>query len=466
MSNISYMPTDGLSYDPTEDTYWDAEALDKEITRVFEVCHGCRMCFKYCDSFPSLFSFIDDAHDGDVAALTETETAQVMDECFQCKLCEVQCPYTPRDSHAFELDFPKLVHRYAAQRARKNGLSTRDRVLGDPNRLARVARASFGLANVMNRVSLHRWFLEKVLGIHRDKQLPDFAGTPFETWAYRNGRVHEEPGGEAVLFPSCFVENNDPQIARDTLEVMDANQVEVRCVRGLACCGMPAWEHGDLDSVQQQAKSILDTVEPYVVAGAKVMVLQPSCAMMMRREYPELVAEEDRERAIRVSEAIVYPSEHLWNIRKEERFNTDYQSRPDAKISYHAPCHLRAQAKGFRGRDLLRKVPGVEGITTTMECCGHDGTYAMKVEGFEPSKRIGQKSFDGMKEAETEIWVTDCALAGIQFEQHAGVRAMHPMTALAKAYRPNGFGDHPPRLTASPPGDDPPAPPGDSSKES
>ena len=35
-----------------------------------------------------------------------------------------------------------------------------------------------------------------------------------------------------------------------------------------------------------------------------------------------------------------------------------------------------------------------------MECCGHDGTYAMKVEGFEPSKRIGQKAFDGMKEAD------------------------------------------------------------------
>ena len=39
---ISYLPTDGLSYDPTEATYWDEGALDKEIERVFEVCHGCR----------------------------------------------------------------------------------------------------------------------------------------------------------------------------------------------------------------------------------------------------------------------------------------------------------------------------------------------------------------------------------------------------------------------------------------
>jgi hypothetical protein len=43
----SYQPTDGLSYDPAEATYWSPDALAKEVERVFEVCHGCRMCFKY-----------------------------------------------------------------------------------------------------------------------------------------------------------------------------------------------------------------------------------------------------------------------------------------------------------------------------------------------------------------------------------------------------------------------------------
>ena len=66
---ISYEPTAGLSYDPAEQKYWDAQGLDGEVRRVFEVCHGCRMCFKYCDSFPTLFSLIDEKHDGDVRRL-------------------------------------------------------------------------------------------------------------------------------------------------------------------------------------------------------------------------------------------------------------------------------------------------------------------------------------------------------------------------------------------------------------
>jgi Fe-S oxidoreductase len=76
-----------------------------------------------------------------------------------------------------------------------------------------------------------------------------------------------------------------------------------------------------------------------------------------------------------------------------------------------------------------------------MECCGHDGTFAMTVEGFEPSARIGKKAFDGMKAAEAETWATDCPLAALQFEQHAGKKPLHPVSLLARAYRGDGFGE-------------------------
>lgn len=454
--NISYKPTDGLCYDPSEPLYWDEGALAKEVERVFEVCHGCRMCFKYCDSFPKLFEFVD-SYDGDVRQVTVAQTEQVMDACFQCKLCEVQCPYTPRDQHEFQLDFPKLVHRYQAIRKKTTGFTLQDRVLGDPDMTGKLARASFGVANVMNRVALHRWFMEKTLGIHRDKELPDFAGETFEKWADKQGRLVDgpskalpAPGGdagdhgddgaaiEAVLFQTCYVQNNEPDVGKDCLEVLDANQVGVQCVKGLTCCGMPRWERGDLDSLRAQAKTNLDKLMPFVDQGAKVLVINPTCSMMLRREYPELLEGADRDRAEKLAEATMDVSEYLWSLRKEDRFNTDFKSSPGDSVAYHAPCHLRAQAVGFKGRDLIRKIPGVK-PTTVMECCGHDGTYAMRVEGFEPSARIGQKAFDGMADPDAEVWATDCPLAAIQFKQHAGRKPMHPLGILARAYREDGF---------------------------
>ena len=439
--NVSYTPTDGLSYDPEEDRYWDREALGKEVTRAFEICHGCRMCFKYCDSFPILFDLLDKSHGGDVRKVTPDETDRVMNACFQCKLCEVQCPYTPRDGHEFQLDFPKIVHRYQAQKTRRDGSKLRDKLLADPDGAGSMARASFGLANTMNRVKMHRWFMEKFLGVHRDKLLPDFALTTFEKWADSVGRLLEKPGDaapETVLFQTCYVQNNEPEIGRDVLEVMDRNQVKTACVKGLQCCGMPAWEHGDLETMRKQASHNLNVLMPFVESGAKVLVINPTCAMMMRREYPELLPESERERARKLAEAVQDPSEFLWSIRNEERFNTDFESTPGGAVAYHAPCHLRAQAVGFRGRDLLRKIPNVK-PKLVMECCGHDGTAAMKVEGFEYSQRVGKKAFDGMQEPGAEVWATDCPLAAIQFQQHAGVKPMHPMSILARAYRKDGF---------------------------
>lgn len=436
---VSYAPTDGLSYDPEEEKYWDAEALKKEIYRVFEVCHGCRMCFKYCDAFPFMFNLIDETYDGDVHKFTERDIAGVMERCFQCKLCEVQCPYTPRDGHEFLLDFPKLVHRYQAQLVKERGTKFRQRLLGNPNRLGKLARLSLGLVNPMNRFGPNRWFIEKLFGIHREKQLPKFAGRTFSKWASAQGKLLDKPGAEVVMFPTCFVENNAPDLGRDTLYVLERNGFEVGCVSGLECCGMPAWEHGDLETVRKNAVANIDVLYPHAAAGAKIVAIAPTCSMMMRREYPDLVAEKDRERARRVAEAIVDPSELLWSIRSEDRFDTDVKIAEGLKVAYHAPCHLRAQGIGFRGRDLIRKLLKAK-ISMVMECCGQDGTWSMTVDGYEPANRIGKKAFDGMREVEAPLWVSDCPLSHTHFQQNTGVLPLHPMTVLARAYRGDALG--------------------------
>ena len=435
----SYLPTAGLSYDPSEAKYWEKPALDAEVTRVFDACNGCRMCFKYCDSFPTLFSLLDDTHGGDVNKLTSTEIDKVMDGCFQCKLCGVQCPYTPRENHEWQLDFPKLVHRYQAQRKKIDGFTLQDRLLGDPDTSAMMARMSLGLVNVMNRVELHRVFFEKIAGVHRKKELPMFAQQTFSSWAKKQPQLSPVPKGEVALFQTCYVEGNEPEIGKDTIKVLEKNQVAVDCPQGLVCCGMPRWERGDIESVRKQAKKNLDVLMPFVEKGEKILAINPTCSMMLRKEYPELVAEEDRERAKKLAAAVMDTSEYLWSIRKEPRFNTDFKSTPGEKVAVHAPCHLRAQMVGFKAKDLIKKIPGVASTTLVQECCGHDGTFAMRVDGFEPSIRIGQKSFDGMKEVEAEVWATDCPLAATQFAQHAGRKPMHPMSVLARAYEEDGF---------------------------
>ena len=49
-----------------EPQFYDPAALDQELERVFEICHGCRRCFNLCNAFPTLFDLIDESKTGEI----------------------------------------------------------------------------------------------------------------------------------------------------------------------------------------------------------------------------------------------------------------------------------------------------------------------------------------------------------------------------------------------------------------
>ena len=61
------------TYDPNHPSYFDEGDLRAELERVYDLCHGCRLCFNLCPSFPTLFDLID-GHDGVVSDLSAPES--------------------------------------------------------------------------------------------------------------------------------------------------------------------------------------------------------------------------------------------------------------------------------------------------------------------------------------------------------------------------------------------------------
>ena len=244
-----------------------------------------------------------------------------------------------------------------------------------------------------------------------------------------------------VLFSTCFVNWNRPELGRAAVEVLEHNDCRVVCP-DLNCCGMPALDGGDVDFARLQARRNVRTLLPWVDQGYLVAVINPTCSLMIRQEYPELLHDPadpaTTEAARRVAEATRDISEYLFDLRREGTFKTDFRSTPGGAVAAHAPCHLRMQSIGFRGRDLLRQIPGVQ-PKLIAECCGHDGTWAMKKEYFELARANGAKAFEGMKAVEADLWTTDCPLAALQFRQMCGREALHPIEVLARAYKEDGF---------------------------
>ncbi|MEI9814991.1 MAG: heterodisulfide reductase-related iron-sulfur binding cluster [Acidobacteriota bacterium] len=264
-----------MTYNPNDSIYWDRKALDGEIERVFEICHGCRLCFNLCPSFPALFNAID-GHDGDVRKLTKAEKDDVNDKCYQCKLCYVKCPYTPDDKHPFLLDFPRLLMRDNAIRRKEEGMGLREKMFARPETVGRIAGATAGLTNWANKQPVLRAGLEATLGIHRDKLLPEFHSETFEEWLAKQPK----PAGndqKAVLFATCYVNRNNPQIGKDAVEVYSKSGVSLSCPKQ-NCCGMPAIEAGDIELAKKLAQSNIESLAPHAKAGKKILAINPDVA--------------------------------------------------------------------------------------------------------------------------------------------------------------------------------------------
>jgi glycerol-3-phosphate dehydrogenase subunit C len=425
------------TYDPLAGPYWDERDLRQELTRVYDLCHGCRLCFKFCDAFPTLFELIDRHPDQDAAKLTSSEQDAVVDECFNCKLCFVNCPYTP-GQHEWAIDFPRLMLRAEAVQHKEARRAPRpfvtDQVLGRTDLLGRLGTASPRLANVMIRTphSVPRRVMNKAAGISAERLLPPYARQRFSTWFKKRAHLRfAKKQGSVALFPTCLVEYQDAGVGKDLVKVLEHNGIECSLPEGQVCCGAPWLHQGDVKGFTRNAKTNVPRLAQAVREGNDIVVPQPTCSYVLKFDYPDYVPGED---ADLVAANTYDAAEYLMKVHKGEGTALDVDfagSVPDA-VTYHAPCHLRAQNVGLKSRDLL-KLTGTK-VTVVAECSGIDGTWGLRTENIESARGVAKKMASAINKAGNDTVAGDCSLAHIAIVQETGKDPVHPIQLFARAY--------------------------------
>ena len=252
-------------------------------------------------------------------------------------------------------------------------------------------------------------------GIHKDKKLPAFASKTFASqFANRRRAPEGEPAANVAFFSTCYVNYNQPEIGTDTLEVMARNNVDVVFAYE-RCCGMPLWHSGDMDGAIEAAKLNIAGLLPHVREGRVVIATNPTCSQMLRVEYPRLLGSHE---AKEVGARTMDPMEFLAKLAADGKLNKDFKTGAGS-ISYHVPCHLRAQNIGYKTRDVLALLPDTS-IKVVEECSGHNGTWSFKKENFQQSLKYGSRAFQQMAEGDPQTTCSDCPLGAIQIEQANG----------------------------------------------
>ena len=428
------------TYDPHHPHYLDDADLRGELTRVYDVCHGCRLCSKLCTAFPSLFELIDGHDDQGAASLTRDEQDRVVDECFQCKLCYVNCPYTP-GQHEWALDFPRLMLRTDAMRHANHQVPLRkrftDNAMGRTDLVGKTVTLRPQVAGLANKVvgspgSLARKVIEKTTGVSSVRVLPPYARQRFSTWFKQRPRVRiAKRQGRVAVFPTCLVEYQQPRIGHDLVKVYERNGIECSLPSDIRCCGAPWLHSGDVDAFTKVAAKNVKALAASVRKGHDIVVPQPTCGYILKKDYVDYVGGDD---AALVAEHTYDAAEYLMKVHKGDGTSLDieFDGFVPNTVTYHTPCHLKAQNIGLKSRDLL-KLTGAK-VKLVQECSGIDGMWGLRAENVDISLPIGRKLADEIRRAGGDVVAGDCHLANTAINEQTGEEPLHPLQLLARAY--------------------------------
>jgi glycerol-3-phosphate dehydrogenase subunit C len=418
-------------------SFYDEKALNAELERVFDICHGCRRCVSLCQSFPTLFDLIDESETMEMDGVKKEDFYKVVDHCYLCDLCYLtKCPYVP--PHEWNVDFPHLMLRAKAVRHKKQGARFRDRMLSSTDTVGALAGIPVvvNMVNAANRNDSMRGLLENTLGVSKDARLPayhsDTLRKRFKGSAAKTAKPGSATTGRVALFTTCYGNYNEPQLGEDLIAVLEHNGVEATLLKGEKCCGMPKLELGDLEAVERQKEINIPIMKKAIDDGYDIMALVPSCVLMFKQELP-LMYPEDAD-VTTVAKHFFDPFEYLMARHRDNLLNTEF-SQPLGKVSYHVACHQRVQRIGPKTRDVLSLVPDTQ-VNSIERCSGHDGTYAVKKEFHQASVKIGRPVVTQIERHQSDHYGSDCPVAAAHLSNILGDGSIaeHPISLLRKAY--------------------------------
>lgn len=397
-------------------------------------CSGCGKCRWYCPvargtlselaSGRAKISLVREILAGNLpdSVLAFPAFREVMELCINCKRCLRECP------SGVDVPWVALLGRKEALRTK--GEELRSRLLTDTRLLCRVGSATAPLSNLALGSRPMRIVLEKAMGLNRNPKLPPFSRATAKSLI--GGIKGDAPKKRRVaLFLSCHANFNDPRgEALAAVKVLEANDLQV-VFPEVRCCSIARISSGARKGVLGDPLHNVKELARVVREGLPILFTEPSCLLAVKMEYPRLLQnDESRE----VANACVDIHDYLLGLHSEGLLRFPL-GRIQATVGHHAPCHLRSIGEAHGPARLLETIPGMTLVRYSDCCCGMGGTFGLKASNADLSKKMGAKLAREIGSSGVELVATSCAACRIRIQEATGLRVVHPLEILAKAYR-------------------------------
>ncbi len=236
-----------------------------------------------------------------------------------------------------------------------------------------------------------------------------------------------------LLFVPCFIDHLYPQVAFNTIKVLEKAGCRVQYNPQQTCCGQPAFNAGFRGEARDVCNKFINDFkgDGYIVGPSG------SCTGFVKNYFKELFKghnqlDEANEVAGRIFE--------LSHFLVHKLNYTDFGATFNGKATYHDSCAaLRECGVKTEPRLLLANVQGLQLVEMqdNETCCGFGGTFSVK---FEPiSIAMADQKIDNASATEAEVVISTDMSCLMHIEGRARFRSkplkfMHLADVLASGW--------------------------------
>ena len=447
----------------------DAEDVDREIHLVLIdngrlamreddqlretlYCIRCSACSNACGNFQSVggHAFGGETYSGGIATGWEAGiegldvAAEFNDLCTGCSRCVPACPV------GIDIPWINTVVRDRINRGEATerqvdwmfeelvpdeepaGLDLGSRIVGNYETLAKLGSLTAPVANRTANAAPVRAVLERVAGIDRRRDLPEFSRETLVDWFEARGGAAvpvETATREAVVYPDTATNYADVARGKATVRALEALDVHVR-VPDLPGSGRPPLSQGMVETAEAAAHDVYAGLAEHVDAGRDVVVIEPSDLALFRREYEKFLSPVSHERLAGASYDVM---EYVYGLIGNGG-DPDVLADPsgiEAKhgVAYHPHCQGRTVGVGEYSTAVLEAV-GYDVLVSETECCGMAGSFGYKRDYYELSMDVGEPLVEQFGETDRTV-VAAGTSCGEQLDALLGSPARHPVELIA-----------------------------------
>jgi FAD/FMN-containing dehydrogenase/Fe-S oxidoreductase len=368
------------------------------------------------------------------------EIKDVLDLCLSCKGCKSECPSN--------VDIAKLKAEFLQHYYDANGVPLRARMIANFAFSSRLASVAPWAWNALFGSERSRRLLNKLVGFHPDRTIPQLHSTTLRKWQRSSDRESRNPHSESrimrpasgkrvYLFCDEFTDFNDVPIGQKTVQLLERLGYEVIIPEHLESAR--TWlSKGLVRKAKKIANENVRQLAPLISEATPLIGIEPSAILSFRDEYIDLADGDLKASARALSGHCLMLDEFIVREFDAGRITSNQFETREQLIKLHGHCFQKALASVVPTVRALQIPKGYKVHMIPSGCCGMAGSFGYEKEHYELSMQVGELVlFPTVRQQPTDVIIaapgTSCRH---QIHDGTGRQALHPAEILFDALLP------------------------------